>query len=273
MPLSVLDLYRKILPRTNCGDCGFSTCMAFAGMVVSEGLRLEKCPYIEPTRLREAQSELERQRKEGKWTRKDLAEEALQWARQRATSMAVEDLCRRISDEQGERSFELPYFLDTVLAEKGDLRLRSGRPLTRWEKVFLYNHMAQGGSREPTGTWKGFVELPNTVSKVKTMERGVERPLSERFRGRKAELIEAAVSIGGKTIDIPGADADAALVFRALPRIPVVLLFWDEDSGGEYGAQAKLLFDETILEHLDIESILFLSERIKQMLCGEGPSS
>ena len=36
MALSVVDLYAKVLPRTNCRDCGFPTCIAFAGMVVSE---------------------------------------------------------------------------------------------------------------------------------------------------------------------------------------------------------------------------------------------
>ena len=35
MALSVVDLYRQVLPRTNCGDCGYPTCMAFASMVVS----------------------------------------------------------------------------------------------------------------------------------------------------------------------------------------------------------------------------------------------
>ncbi len=30
---------------------------------------------------------------------------------------------------------------------------------------------------------------------------------------------------------------------------------------------AKLLFDESIIDHLDVESILFLSERLRQMLC------
>ena len=29
MALSVVDLYRDILPKTNCGDCGYPTCMAF----------------------------------------------------------------------------------------------------------------------------------------------------------------------------------------------------------------------------------------------------
>ena len=30
---------------------------------------------------------------------------------------------------------------------------------------------------------------------------------------------------------------------------------------------AKLLFDESIIDHLDVESILFLSERLRLMLC------
>ncbi len=34
-------------------------------------------------------------------------------------------------------------------------------------------------------------------------------------------------------------------------------------------ATVKLLFDETIARRLDIESILFLSERIQQLLCDE----
>jgi hypothetical protein len=48
-----------------------------------------------------------------------------------------------------------------------------------------------------------------------------------------------------------------------------VLLFWDCVPGEDFEPQAKLMFDETILEHLDIESIVFLSERLRQLLCGD----
>ena len=34
-----------------------------------------------------------------------------------------------------------------------------------------------------------------------------------------------------------------------------------------FGATIKLLFDETVTEHLDIESIVFMSERLRQLLC------
>ena len=142
-----------------------------------------------------------------------------------------------------------------------------GAELTRWEKVFLYNHMAQGGHRLPTGTWKGFEEFPNTVSKVKTMAGQVEAPLVDRFHGQLAALHAAATALGGR--DVTGKDngADAAFFFQPLPRVPVTLLFWDEDLFDGFGATAKLLFDETVTEHLDIESIVFLSERLRQLLC------
>jgi len=46
-----------------------------------------------------------------------------------------------------------------------------------------------------------------------------------------------------------------------------MLMFWDEDLDDAFEAEVKLLFDESVLDHLDIESIMFLSERLKQLLC------
>lgn len=40
--LTVLDLY-KLLPRTNCGECGEPTCMAFATKLVGEEVEVERC--------------------------------------------------------------------------------------------------------------------------------------------------------------------------------------------------------------------------------------
>lgn len=41
MALSVVDIYRNMLPKTNCGDCGSPTCFAFAGKVVSKTISLD----------------------------------------------------------------------------------------------------------------------------------------------------------------------------------------------------------------------------------------
>lgn len=45
MALSGLQIY-KLLPQTNCKDCGFPTCLAFAMKLAQKGTELEKCPHV-----------------------------------------------------------------------------------------------------------------------------------------------------------------------------------------------------------------------------------
>jgi len=271
MPLSVVDLYRDILPKTNCKDCGFPTCLAFAGMVVSEKHPIENCPHLSADVVEKCKSELEEQYSSGKWLKRDMAEDALKWARERSASMKIEDLPDRIGGRLIKKaesySLELPYFTDFIIISKDSITKKDGSDLTRWEQVFIYNHMSQGGSKLPTGKWKGLVEFPNTVSKIKSMIEHVEKPLIERFKGKPGELLVAAKKLGGLDMTDEIQSADLALLFRPLPRIPVMLMFWDEDLDDDFEAEVKLLFDESILDHLDIESIMFLSERLRQLLC------
>ncbi len=45
MGLSGLDIY-KLLPKTNCKDCGFATCLAFAMALAQKKVSLNKCPHV-----------------------------------------------------------------------------------------------------------------------------------------------------------------------------------------------------------------------------------
>ncbi|MFH1578149.1 MAG: acetyl-CoA decarbonylase/synthase complex subunit gamma [Candidatus Omnitrophota bacterium] len=45
MALSGLDIY-KLLPKTNCRECGFVTCLAFAMQLAKRQVSPEKCPYL-----------------------------------------------------------------------------------------------------------------------------------------------------------------------------------------------------------------------------------
>ncbi len=270
MALSVVDLYRDILPQTNCGDCGYTTCIAFAGMVVSEKLPLENCPHLDAEILEKSKKELEVQYSEGKWLKRDMAADALQWARERYASMEIDSLPERIGgtiiDHGGQKVLELPYFNTTVLISADGIEKKDGSPVTRNEQTFLYIHMAQGGSDNPTGKWKSLKEFPNTVSKVVSMVSRVENPLQEAFAGRVGELRKRAERIGGTDRSGDYDSADLALKFQVLPRVPVMLVLWDAEPEDGFGADVKLLFDETITRHLDIESIMFLSERLKDLL-------
>ena len=270
MPYSVVDLYKKILPKTNCGDCGYPTCLAFASRVVAEKLPLKNCPHVAVEVAVRCQAELDAQHASGKWVKKDMAQDALVWAMKRSASMKLEDLPSRIGGRLRrygqEHALEIPYFADFVIVKKDGILRRDGVQLNHWEQVFLYNHMAMGGRSLPTGKWKALEELPNTVSKIKSMRSHVEAPLIARFKGRAGELAPSSGVLGGSQMAATRHLADVVLHFQALPRIPLMLLFWEEDLAEGFDARVKLLFDETIVEHLDIESIMFLSERLSRVL-------
>ncbi len=273
MAVTVMDIYTNLLPKTNCGECGYPTCFAFASMVVVEKYDLNKCPYLDSGKKDEFRRELESQHAEGKWVKKDIAADALEWARERSASMEIESLPGRIggtvTEVEGEKALELPYFNRSIIIRKSVITTPEGKELNPWEQVFIFNHMAQGGSSSPTGRWISFQEIPNTIPKMVSMKSEVEEPLVKRFKGRLDELAEAAESLGGVKPGDTGGSADLIYLFRPFPRVPVLLNFWDEEKAEGFDAEAKLHFDETITEHFDIESIVFLSERLRQLLCGE----
>jgi len=270
MPLSPVDIYRDILPKTNCGDCGLPTCLAFAAKVVSEQLPLSNCPHLDPETLSSAQEQLQEQYASGKWLKRDTAADALAWARERSASMDLASLPDRIGGEfiehEGQQVLRLPYFNDAILVSSGGVSRLDGSELSRWEQVFVFNHLAQGGARVPTGQWTDFSQFPNTVSKVKSMTEHVEKPLNERFASRREALLQAGLELGAEDRTGSFSSADLALAFVPLPRVPLLVLFWDGDPDEGFPAEAKVLFDATGPEHLDIESMLFLCERLVELL-------
>ena len=57
MALSGLDIY-KLLAKTNCRECGFATCLAFAMSLAKKTVSIDKCPYLseEAKKILEASS-------------------------------------------------------------------------------------------------------------------------------------------------------------------------------------------------------------------------
>ncbi len=48
MALSGIQIY-KLLPQTNCKECGFPTCLAFAMKLAAKQVELAACPYVSDT--------------------------------------------------------------------------------------------------------------------------------------------------------------------------------------------------------------------------------
>ena len=44
---TAMEIY-KLLPKTNCGECKFPTCLAFAMQLANQKVALDACPYVSP---------------------------------------------------------------------------------------------------------------------------------------------------------------------------------------------------------------------------------
>lgn len=159
MALTVLEVF-KILPQTNCGDCGQSTCPAFATRVVKEGKALENCPHLAPT---------------------------------------AQEVARTIKAQQraGLAYLTISYFNQPVQVFKDQVRCPPEMQEDPWDAILLYNYIASQGQQPPTGQWIAFQSLPDSVWKAKTLAR-LEAKLTARFSGDKERLRQQA-GRGGST--------------------------------------------------------------------------
>jgi len=59
--LGLASLVYALLPKFNCGDCGVSTCMAFAAACIKQEKHLADCPYLDKGTLALYDGQVERQ--------------------------------------------------------------------------------------------------------------------------------------------------------------------------------------------------------------------
>lgn len=266
MAHTVLELL-KALPRTNCGDCGQSTCLAFATRVIKEGEDLSRCPHLPPA-AQELAEAISRQQEKGEGRRRESLAISLEVMHAKIAPLNFRDLAPGLGavygEEEGRPYLKFSYFGHELLVFPDEVRYPPGAVPNPWDAILLYNYIASCGKALPTGTWITYQSLPNSVSKAKTLAR-LEKELAAHFAGRLGQLQSQAAALGAKPAQA-SENADFQGVFWLLPRVPVLLLFWDAEPEEDFQAQAHFLFDSTVGDFLDLESLLFLVEQLLDRL-------
>ena len=257
--VSYLDILRRT-KKDNCGKCGHPTCMAFAVVVAKTGEDPTLCPYIDLTGLTIPEaaannlSELARERD-------------LELIRHLKTKIVPLDFAALAVPLGADWSIDQPdtlvfsYLGQEVTFSKDTILLDGTEPEDPRDQILLYNYVASKGGRRPGNNWIGLESLPNSISKVKTLETYSENRLADLFTGRETESI---LHLGRKLGGIPEPDTTASVgvIIPVLPMVPQYLLFWDHEPEEGFGARVKLLFDQHVLDYLDLESLIFSAERL-----------
>jgi hypothetical protein len=267
MAITVMEVLKN-LPRTNCGDCGQATCLAFATQVIKEGEDLNKCPHLTVAQA-EMRKAVRAQQETGIGRRRESLAISLEVLQQKVAPLDFAALAPGLGatfgEEAGRPYLSLPYFGYCVHVFKDELRYPPDALADPWDAILLYNYIASQGQEPVKGTWIAYQSLPNSVSKAKTLAR-LEQKLADHFAGKASYLKEQVQKTGGKMASVGGEDADLQAAFMPLPRVPLLLSFWDAEVEEVFTPQARFLFDASVTAYLDLESMLFLVEHLMERL-------
>jgi len=269
--LTPIHLY-KLTPRTNCGECGLASCLAFATQVATGQECLDVCPHLEGHVKESLRARLSEQLEAGIGLKREGFEKALQFLREEIGKWNFETIASSLGAtliEVEERpALEIAYFGNPVTVTHHDVTRASGEGFNPWEKILILNYVI-GGATDPSGVWVGMEKLPNSVSKIKSLKTHCEDRLAKAFAGRMHQL-RSAVSSLGQELSFVEEKVDIAAEFRILPNLSVRVFWWDEDPAEGFQSQAKFVFDSRVLQVVDLESLIFACEQLTDRLVAGG---
>jgi len=262
--MNPFDIVKKT-PKSNCGQCGYPSCLAFAAAVVKGGEEPGKCPFLEAGSLtpnpagKKNLAELS--------TSRDL--ELIEYLKSKVASLSLAAIapglgCALEPGEQGE-TLLFSYLGRQVRMAKDGILLDGREPDDPRDQILLYNYLCAKGGPPPTHAWIGLESLPNSISKVRTLATYCEDKLAEQFTLRPlAAITEACRALGGS--EQPQESATLAFAIPVLPMVPHYLAYWQAEPEDGFPARVKVLFDRRVLDFLDIESLIFAAERMAERL-------
>jgi hypothetical protein len=243
--VNVLGLY-KCLPRTNCGLCRARQCMAFAVALAKGEADPDECPSLPD----EVRRELRGGSGQGDWR-----ESLLLGQRKEVAALRFADIAAGLGAALGDGSLSIRCLgRDYLVAPDGTIT--ASGPLTPWMQILLLHYVRTRGSAEFSGTWVSFTDLKAGLMKSKSFARDCEEPLRALFDRDPRDVERALERLGA--VRQEGTPAPVAWKLFALPRVPVLLLYWPHDE--EFPSKVKILFDATADRFLDVESLTFLIE-------------
>lgn len=167
-----------------------------------------------------------------------------------------------------DQELRIDVFDEPLVITIPDLTVLNGR--TRLEKpsldtqTMLLLHLVTSNGAPLVGRWISFRELPNGGFYHQAFQSYTGHEIAQRFGDDLEALERAAGRAGGLQQEM----GDAAYAFQALPRVPMLVVYWlgDED----FSPTAQVLFDASAGWHLPVDTCAELGSVLTRRLVRHG---
>ena len=139
-------------------------------------------------------------------------------------------------------------------------KIDDGKPAASIELTLLlyYFNIADGTAVE--GNWISFSELPHGKFYNQAFQGYTGREVSRLFKDDLQAFKTAAEKLGGMGQNL----GDASYAFWALPRVPVLVVYWLGDE--EFPSSAQILFEASACHYLTTDACAILGSTITRRL-------
>jgi hypothetical protein len=252
---TAVEIY-KSLPKTNCGQCGTTSCFGFAAKLATSQAKTDDCPNMTAS-AREALREEERKHTSPRGT---VFEQTLATLQPKVAALDLAHVAESVGAVPcGEGCLKISFLNEDYTVTNKHIIGPTGAEPEPFLSILIYNHLCMPNPPTPSGEWITFASVPASHAKDKAWASHVEDVIAKHFAGNVEGLKSACERLGGVKTKMKG-NHDAAFSFRFFPRYPVLLLFYDTAPEEDFPAQVKLLLDRHVDKFLDIESIVVLGE-------------
>ena len=251
-----LEVY-KLLQKSNCGECGIATCMAFAAAVIKQEKQLADCPHLDAEILGRYGGNIEQQVNIEK-----IQEKTFRDLRDQIKAIDIVSRAERL----GARSTGSAIVV-TCLGKDFEVdaegRVMSSCHSHAWFSIPLLSYVLYSKGVPIAGRWVPFRELEKGNRWERLFERRCEAPL-KRIADAHAELFKDLISMFSGTSSSDQFASDISVVLYPLPKVPILICYWKPEEG--MGSKLHVFFDATAEQNLTIDSLFTLGTGLVRML-------
>ncbi|MFO8090355.1 MAG: DUF3786 domain-containing protein [Desulfatiglandaceae bacterium] len=247
----------KLLDKSNCGECGEKTCVAFASAVFQRQRSLAECPKVDPKILEGILEEDQTEK-----VVSDNREEAIEELKKEVLNLDLPAVAEKINGR-----FSNGVLTVKILGKNFSVdtqgNLHSEIHINPWVAGPFLDYVVRSAGVQPTGNWVSLRELHGGRAQYPLFKKRCEEPM-KKVADESIELFDYIVHVfDGKEVD-QQFQSDVSVVLNFLPLVPAMICYWSPEDG--MGSSLNVFFDETADQNLSIGSIFSLGAGFSQMI-------
>ena len=250
-----LEIY-AVLAKTNCGQCGVPSCMAFAAAVLQGQKKLAACPYLEPAAAVQLGQRIVRRK-----SLEDDHQQAIQALQRDVAGLDFALAAPRIGARLVAGNLAINCLgKDFLITPSGEMV--SDCHLNHWIYVPLLHYCLLCQGKEPQSEWVPYATLPGAAEWSQYFSHRCEEPLRQLADAHCSLVFEMLHLFGAKPVAMSGG-ADHSLLILPLPKVPFLINYWEPEEG--FASKLNILLDRSAGENINAQSINLLARGIIEM--------